>query len=147
MFQLLHKISVVAKTPGRDWGWGVFLFQSFVFQFLLLLFYLFKQAEVLAAIQLMWTCYTHPPRYTQRTVIRELKHTRFWDADGNRKWAVFPLTCLHPTTLTFLCLFSPLEMLDIKIWETPLSWHAQFSLPVAVRVSRTCMLKLTICEC
>ena len=20
---------------------------------------------------------------------RELKHTRFWDADGNRKWAVF----------------------------------------------------------
>ena len=22
--------------------------------------------------------------------IRELKHARFWDADGNRKWAVFP---------------------------------------------------------
>ena len=23
--------------------------------------------------------------------IREIKHARFWDADGNRKWAVFPL--------------------------------------------------------
>ena len=22
---------------------------------------------------------------------RELKHARFWDANGNRKWAVFPL--------------------------------------------------------
>ena len=22
--------------------------------------------------------------------IRELEHARFWDADGNRKWAVFP---------------------------------------------------------
>ena len=22
---------------------------------------------------------------------REFKHARFWDADGNRKWAVFPL--------------------------------------------------------
>ena len=37
-------------------------------QFVCLLFiYLFKQVEVLAAIQLMWTCYTHPPIYTQRT--------------------------------------------------------------------------------
>ena len=23
------------------------------------------------------------------TLTRELKHARFWDADGNRKWAVF----------------------------------------------------------
>ena len=28
---------------------------------------LFEQVEVLAAIRLMWTCYTHPPIYTQRT--------------------------------------------------------------------------------
>ena len=24
-------------------------------------------------------------------IIRELKHARFWDANGNLKWAVFPL--------------------------------------------------------
>ena len=30
---------------------------------LLIVIYLFKQAEVLAAIQLMWTCYTHPPTH------------------------------------------------------------------------------------
>ena len=23
------------------------------------------------------------------TIIRELKHARFWAADGNRKWAIF----------------------------------------------------------
>ena len=28
---------------------------------LLFVIYLFKQVEVLAAVQLMWTCYTHPP--------------------------------------------------------------------------------------
>ena len=29
--------------------------------------YFFERVEVLAAIQLMWTCYTHPSIYTQRT--------------------------------------------------------------------------------
>ena len=28
---------------------------------LLFVIYLFKQVEVLAAMQLMWTCFTHPP--------------------------------------------------------------------------------------
>ena len=28
---------------------------------------LFEQVEVLPAIQLVWTCYTHPPMYSQRT--------------------------------------------------------------------------------
>ena len=23
--------------------------------------------------------------------VQQLKHARFWEADGNRKWAVFPL--------------------------------------------------------
>ena len=27
---------------------------------------------------------------TLQTSHREHKHARFWDADGNRKWAVFP---------------------------------------------------------
>ena len=52
------------------------------------------------------------------------------------------LTCLHTTTFTLLSIFSLLEMISIKIWETPLSWHAKCSLPVAVRVSKTCVLKL-----
>ena len=37
------------------------------FCYILLFICLFKHVEVLAAIQLMWTCYTHPPIYTQRT--------------------------------------------------------------------------------
>ena len=35
-------------------------------------------------------------------------------------------------------------MTGIKIWETPLSWHAKYSLPVAVRVSKTRVLKLPV---
>ena len=56
------------------------------------------------------------------------------------------LTCFHATTFTLLSIFSPLEMISTKIWETPLSWHAKFSLPVAVRVSKTRVLKLPIVE-
>ena len=33
----------------------------------LFVIYWFEQVEVLAAIQLMWTCYTHPSIYSQRT--------------------------------------------------------------------------------
>ena len=52
------------------------------------------------------------------------------------------LTCLHPTAFALPSIFSPLEMLGIKIWETPLSWHARCPLPVDVRLSKTCVLKL-----
>ena len=52
------------------------------------------------------------------------------------------LTCLYTTTFTWLSILSPLEMIRIKIWETPLSCHAKCSLPVAVRVSKTRVLKL-----
>ena len=34
-----------------------------------------------------------PDQHSQRVLLlskRELKHARFWDVDGNRKWAVFP---------------------------------------------------------
>ena len=56
------------------------------------------------------------------------------------------LTCFHATTFTLLSIFSPLapEMIRKKIWETPLTWHAKFSLSVAVRVSKTRVLKLPI---
>ena len=52
------------------------------------------------------------------------------------------LTCLHTTAFALPSIFSPLKMLGIKIWETPLSWHAKCPLPVVVRVSKTCVLKL-----
>ena len=32
----------------------------------------------------------HPSLTLLRRYNRELKHARFWEADGNRKWAVFP---------------------------------------------------------
>ena len=54
------------------------------------------------------------------------------------------LTCLHTTAFALPSIFSPLEMLGIKIWETPLSRHAKCPLPVDVRVSKTCVLKLPI---
>ena len=37
---------------------------------------------------------------------------------------------------------SQLGMITIKSWETPLSWHTECSLPVAVRVSKMRVLKL-----
>ena len=54
----------------------------------------------------------------------------------------FLLTCPHTTTFTLPSIFSPLEMISIKIWETPLSWNTKCSLPVAVRFSKTRVLKL-----
>ena len=54
------------------------------------------------------------------------------------------LTCLNTTTSTLLSIFSPLEMISMKICETPLPCHAKCSLPVAVRVSKMRMLKLPI---
>ena len=53
------------------------------------------------------------------------------------------LTCFHSTTFTLLSIFSPLEMISTKTWETPLSWHAKCSLPVAVRISKTPVLKFS----
>ena len=54
------------------------------------------------------------------------------------------LTYLHTTEFALPSIFSPLEMFGIKIWETLLSWHAKCPLPVVVRVSKTCVLKLPI---
>ena len=50
------------------------------------------------------------------------------------------LTCFHATTFTLRSIFSPLEMISTKIWETPLSWLVKCSLPVAVHVSKTRVL-------
>ena len=51
-------------------------------------------------------------------------------------------TCPHTTTFTLVSIFCPLEMSSIKIWEPIRSQHAKHSLPVADRVSKTCVLKL-----
>ena len=54
------------------------------------------------------------------------------------------LTCPHTTTFTLLSIVSPLEMNSIKIWKAIRSKNANCSLPVAVRVSKTCVLQLPI---
>ena len=51
-------------------------------------------------------------------------------ATGSKPFSL--LTCLHSTTFILLSIFSPLEMISIKIWEAPLSWHLKCFLPVGV---------------
>ena len=63
-------------------------------------------------------------------------------ASGSELFSI--ITSLHTITFTMLSTFSRLWMISIKIWETPLSWHTECSLPVAVRVSKTRVLKLPI---
>ena len=77
---------------------------------------------------------------------RERKHTRFWDADGKRKWALFPYKSSSHNHIYNAKYVSQLGMISIKSWETPLSWHTECSLPVAVRVSKMRVLKLPIIQ-
>ena len=63
-------------------------------------------------------------------------------ATGSKLFSL--LTCLPTTTFTLLSIFSPLEMISLIIWETPVFWHAKCSLPVAVRTSKILALKLPI---
>jgi len=73
---------------------------------------------------------------------RELKHTRFWDADGKQQWAVFPHNSSSHNHIYSAKYVSRLGMISIKSWETPLSWHTECSLQVAVQVSKMRVLKL-----
>ena len=75
---------------------------------------------------------------TARIVDLSVFETR--TATGSKLFSL--LTCLHTTTFILLSIISPLQMISIKIWEIPLSWHAKCSLPVAVRVLKTRLLKL-----
>ena len=52
------------------------------------------------------------------------------------------ITRLYTITFTMLSTFSRLGMISVKVWKTPLCWHTECSLPVAVRVSKTRMLKV-----
>ena len=54
------------------------------------------------------------------------------------------LTYPHTTTFTLVSIFSPLKISSRKIWGTLRSKHATCSLPVAVRVLKTRVLKLPI---
>ena len=56
-------------------------------------------------------------------------------ASGSELFSV--ITRLHTITFIMLSTFSRLGMTSIKMWETPLSWHTECFLPVAVRVSKT----------
>ena len=61
-------------------------------------------------------------------------------ATGSKLFSL--LTCPQTTTFTMLNIFSPLEISSINIWEKMRSWHEKCSLLVAVRVSKTRVLKL-----
>ena len=61
---------------------------------------------------------------------------------GSELFSLLP--CSHTTTFTLLSIFSPLETSSIKFWETILSWREKCSLPVAVHVLKTRVLKLPI---
>ena len=59
-----------------------------------------------------------------------LRHARFREVDGKRKWAVFPFNLSsHNQTYIAKYLFSTIST---EIWETSLSWYTKCSLPVAV---------------
>ena len=51
-------------------------------------------------------------------IIRELKRAHFWDADGDRKWAIFTFNLPWHNHIHIAKYFSPLEISSIKIWVT-----------------------------
>ena len=73
---------------------------------------------------------------------RELKHARFetQTATGSELFSL--LTCLYTTTFTLLSIFSPLEMISVKSGRHHCPDTQKCSLPGAVRVSKTRVLKL-----
>ena len=92
-------------------------------------------------------CGTRSPKYARLchcTLLGSLSTHVFETRTATGSELFSLLSCLHTTEFALTSIFSPLEMLGIKIWETPLSWHAKCPLPVVVRVSKTCVLKLPI---
>ena len=90
-------------------------------------------------------------RLSLRSVLLGDKRNRGVDSGAVFEWRTTTgsepnslLTCLHTTTFTLLNIFFPLQMISIRIWEIPLSWHAKCSVPVAVCVSKTRVLELPI---
>ena len=78
------------------------------------------------------------------TILRSLS-TRVFEtptATGSELFSL--LTCLHTITFTLFSIISPLETISKKSWAPENPSHAKCSLPVAVRVSKTRVLKLTI---
>ena len=53
------------------------------------------------------------------------------------------LTCLDTTTFTLSSIFSLIETIGSKIWEGPLFWYANCSLPVSVHSSKRRLLNLS----
>ena len=76
--------------------------------------------------------------------IRSLRGRDFETQTANGSNLFSLITRLQAITFTLLSTFSPVGMIRMKMWETPLSWHEKCSLPVAVHVSKTRLLKLPI---
>ena len=79
--------------------------------------------------------------YLPYVIIRSLSPRDFETRTANASEQFSLITCLHTTTFTLQSTFSSLAMISMKVWETPLSWHAKCPLPVAVFVSKTRVLK------
>ena len=70
--------------------------------------------------------------------------TRVFEARMATRSELFTLlTFLHTITITLLCIISPLETISRKMWAPENPRHTKCSLPVAVRVSKTRVRKLT----
>ena len=70
--------------------------------------------------------------------------TRVFEARTATRSELFTLlTFLHTITFTLLSIISSLETISKKMWAPENPRHAKCSLPVAVRVSKTRVLKLT----
>ena len=78
----------------------------------------------------------------KKSVIYTLSRHVFKTRTATGSELISLLSCPHTTTFALLSIFSPLEMSSIKIWETIRSSYVKCSLPVAVRVSKSRVLKL-----
>ena len=77
---------------------------------------------------------------------REFKHARFWDADGNRKrtFRVLGPYCFPDFYTTISNGEKILSNVNVVVWGQVHCKSENSSLPVAVRVSKTRLLKLPI---
>ena len=76
------------------------------------------------------------------TIIGSLSTRDFDTRTGSGSELFSLITRLQTITFAVLSTFSRLWMISIKMCETPLSWYTECSLPVAVRISKACVLKL-----
>lgn len=58
----------------------------------------------------------------------------------------FSSTCSHTTTYTLLRISSLVDTIHLKMWQRPLSWREEYSLPVPVYASKTSLAYKSECS-